>query len=412
MAIVGRDDPVHGSLLNKVPEVTVYFWIIKVLCTTVGETAADYLNTNLGFGLTGTSVVTGVLLVGALVAQFVARRYVPWRYWVTVALVSIFGTLVTDNLTDRLKVRLEVSTVVFAVLLAVTFGLWFAVDRTLSIHSIRTRRREGFYWTAVLFSFALGTAAGDLMAERLGLGYTKTGFIIAGLIVLTAIVWRAGLHPVLGFWLVYVFTRPLGASIGDFLSQDRSVGGLGLGTTVTSVLFLGAILAVVVYLTLTKADVVASSPGASSPAARSRGGMWQTAVAVVVLVGGGLAGYAARSSALDRATAQLASGATPSGPARLGDLSPFRTIVADTKAKLDGGDQAAATKRVDDLEKAWDDAQPRLQALDGQTWTIIDGKIDVVLRRLRAGSPTVADEDTALSALLQTLDAASPTPAA
>lgn len=140
--------------------------------------------------------------------------------------------------------------------------------------------------------------------------------------------------------------------------------------------------------------------------------MWQTAVAVVVLVGGGLAGYAARSSALDRATAQLASGATPSGPARLGDLSPFRTIVADTKAKLDGGDQAAATKRVDDLEKAWDDAQPRLQALDGQTWTIIDGKIDVVLRRLRAGSPTVADEDTALSALLQTLDAASPTPAA
>lgn len=411
MSDVSVEPAERGGWANKVPEVTAYFWIIKVLCTTVGETAADYLNTNLGFGLTGTSLVTGVLLVAALVAQFAARRYVPWRYWVTVALVSIFGTLVTDNLTDRLKVRLEVSTVVFAALLAMTFGLWFATDRTLSIHSIRTRRREVFYWLAVLCSFALGTAAGDLMAERLGLGYSKTGFIIAGLIAVTALVWRLGMHPVLGFWLVYVFTRPLGASIGDFLSQDRSVGGLGLGTTVTSVLFLGAILVVVVYLTISKADVVALPSEMPVTAARSDGGMWQTAVASVVLIGGGFVGYAARSSALDRASAQLASGTAATGVSKIGDLSVFRTIVVDTKSKLDGGDQAGATKRVDDLEKAWDDAQPRLQALDGQTWTIIDGKVDTVLKRLRAGAPSVIDEDSAMSALLQTLDAASPAPA-
>ncbi|MGH8921595.1 MAG: COG4705 family protein, partial [Acidimicrobiales bacterium] len=183
-------------LLNKVPEVTLYFWIVKVLCTTVGESAADFLNVNLNFGLTGVSVLTGALLVVALVLQFTAKRYVPARYWLAVALVSVFGTLVTDNLTDSLGVPLETSTLVFAILLAITFVAWYATEETLSIHSIVTRRREAFYWLSVLFTFALGTATGDLMAEVLGLGYLVTGAIVAGLIAVLALAWRFGLHPV------------------------------------------------------------------------------------------------------------------------------------------------------------------------------------------------------------------------
>jgi len=157
--------PTGRHLLSKVPEVTIYFWVIKVLCTTVGETAADFLNVNLNFGLTGTSIVTGVLLAVALVFQFRATRYLPALYWFTVALVSVFGTLVTDNLTDNLGLPLEASTLIFGALLAVTFVVWYRVEHTLSIHSILTRRLEAFYWLAVLFTFALGTAAGDLMAE-------------------------------------------------------------------------------------------------------------------------------------------------------------------------------------------------------------------------------------------------------
>src|SRR5580765_3288139 len=193
-------------LLNKVPQLTIYFWVIKVLCTTVGETAADFLNVNLGFGLTGTSVVTGALLAVALIVQFRADRYTPGRYWTAVTLVSVFGTLVTDNLTDALGVPLELSTVVFGMLLAGAFGAWYAAERTLSIHSILTRRREGFYWTAILLTFALGTATGDLMAEVLGLGFLVAGIVVATIIAVIAVAWRSGLHPVLSFWIIYVLT--------------------------------------------------------------------------------------------------------------------------------------------------------------------------------------------------------------
>jgi uncharacterized membrane-anchored protein len=242
------------QLLNKVPEVTIYFWIIKVLCTTVGESAADFLNINLNFGLTGTSVVTGILLFIVLVVQFGADRYVPSRYWLAVALVSVFGTLVTDNLTDNIGLPLEISTLIFSVLLALTFLAWYSSERTLSIHSIVTRHREAFYWLAILFTFALGTATGDLMAEVLGLGYLVTGAIVASLIAVLAVGWRIGLHGVLAFWAIYILTRPLGASIGDYLSQPKPDGGLGLGTTVTSVIFLTAIASTVAYLTVTKKD--------------------------------------------------------------------------------------------------------------------------------------------------------------
>jgi uncharacterized membrane-anchored protein len=244
------------TMLNKVPEVTLFFWVIKIMCTTVGETAADYLNVNLGFGLTKTTYVTGALLVVLLALQFRLRRYVPVVYWSVVVVISVFGTLITDNMTDRYNVPLTTSTTVFAIVLAIVFAVWYASERTLSIHTIFTTRREAFYWLAILFTFALGTAAGDLVAEQYSLGYGPSialwGGIIA-LITLAHYVWR--LNAVLAFWLAYILTRPLGASIGDFMSQhSKKYGGLGLGTTGTSYIFLGCILALVVFLTITKRD--------------------------------------------------------------------------------------------------------------------------------------------------------------
>src|SRR3954470_16475005 len=153
-------------MLNKVPEVTLFFWVIKIMCTTIGETAADYLNENLGFGLSKTTYVSAALLVVLLVVQFRLRRYVPPAYWAVVVVISVFGTLITDNMSDHYKVALTTSTPIFAVILAVVFAVWYAVERTLSIHTIVTTRREAFYWLAILFTFALGTAAGDLSAEK------------------------------------------------------------------------------------------------------------------------------------------------------------------------------------------------------------------------------------------------------
>jgi uncharacterized membrane-anchored protein len=242
-------------MINKVPEVTLYIWVIKIMCTTVGETAADYLNDNLGFGLTWTTVVTGALLAALLAVQFGLRRYVPPVYWVVVVFISVFGTLITDNLTDRFGVSLWTSTTIFSIALAATFALWFRYERTLSIHSIVTSRREAFYWIAILFTFALGTAAGDLFAEQLGLGFGVSVLIFGGAIALIAAAhYWMGLNAVVSFWLAYILTRPLGASIGDGLSQSTSNGGLGLGTTGTSYLFLGCILALVMFLTLTRRD--------------------------------------------------------------------------------------------------------------------------------------------------------------
>jgi uncharacterized membrane-anchored protein len=242
-------------MLNKVPEVTIFFWVIKVLSTTVGETAADNLNEKLSLGLTKTTYVMTVLLLISLAFQFRTRKYVPGVYWLAVVLISIVGTLITDNLTDKYNVALETTTIVFSVALAITFAVWYARERTLSIHSIVTSRREAFYWLAVLFTFALGTAAGDLLAERASLGYDVSALIFGGAIAVVAIAhFRFKLDAVLSFWLAYILTRPLGASIGDYLSQPAGNGGLGLGTTGTSYLFLGTILALVVYLTLSKRD--------------------------------------------------------------------------------------------------------------------------------------------------------------
>ena len=244
-----------GTMMSKVPEVTLFFWIIKVLATTVGETAADFLNTNLNLGLTNTTYIMGTCLAAVLVFQFRARKYVPGIYWLAVVLISIVGTLITDNLVDNLGVSLVACTSIFAGALAATFVGWYASEGTLSIHSIRTPKREAFYWLAILFTFALGTAAGDLVAEHLNLGYWKSAFLFAGIIGVVALAHvKFHLNAILSFWLAYILTRPLGASIGDYLSQPRANGGLAWGTVGTSAIFLVTILGVVIYLAKTKRD--------------------------------------------------------------------------------------------------------------------------------------------------------------
>ncbi|MEU1199775.1 hypothetical protein ABZ446_26605 [Streptomyces sp. NPDC005813] len=253
----------HRLRWNKVPEVTVYFWVIKVLCTTVGETAADLLAEKAGLGLTGVSVLMSAVLAVVLVVQFRTKAYRAGVYWAAVALISVVGTLISDNLTDNMGVPLETSTTVFAVILAVVFAVWYRRERTLSIHHIDTTSREAFYWLAVLFTFALGTAAGDLVSERMDLGYWLSAVLFALAIAAVAVAHFAlGLHAVWSFWIAYILTRPLGASIGDYLSQPSADGGLGLGTVVTSVLFLAVILALVVYLAVSRRDVTGPESGA------------------------------------------------------------------------------------------------------------------------------------------------------
>ncbi len=239
------------QMLNKVPQVTAIFWIIKVLATTVGETFADFLNVQLNFGLALTSVTMTAILTVVLVIQFRLRRYVPSVYWLAVVLISVVGTLITDNLTDNLGIPLWLTTVIFAVALAATFISWFQSEKSLSIHSIVTTRRESFYWLTVLFTFALGTAAGDLMAEALKLGYLLSLGVFAAAIALVAVAYRAfSLNAVAAFWIAYILTRPLGATTGDLLSQAPADGGLGLGTSSTSALFLAVILILVTVLSV------------------------------------------------------------------------------------------------------------------------------------------------------------------
>lgn len=182
----------------------------------------------------------------------------PSLYWLSVVLISVVGTLITDNLTDNFGVSLVTTTIIFGVLLAATFAAWHAREKSLSIHSISTTRREAFYWLAILFTFALGTAAGDLVAEGLSLGFWISALMFGALIALVAVAhYRFGLNAVLAFWTAYILTRPLGASLGDYLSQPRADGGLGLGTVLTSALFLATILGVVTYLTRTRKDTTA-----------------------------------------------------------------------------------------------------------------------------------------------------------
>jgi len=396
-------------MLNKVPEVTIFFWIIKVLCTTVGETASDFLNVNLNLGLVGTSVVMGILLVVTLFIQFKTKKYVPVVYWLNVALISIFGTLVTDNLTDGIGFPLEYSTLIFSALLLITFAVWYWQEKTLSIHSILTTKREAFYWLAVLFTFALGTATGDLYAEALGLGYATTGIIIAAIVVIVALAWRMGLNSILAFWVIYIMSRPLGASIGDLLTQSRAHGGVGLGATTTTIIFTAGIIVTVAYLAITKKD---ATTGAALEDERheeeKHPHIFAQVVAVAVLFAVvAVGGYYFRQRQLhaqEQAIISSGSTATSTGQiAPLGDLTQFKNIAQAILTSVQAGDWSGANSHTDDLEYAWDQSEAQLKRINPTAWNHVDGALDTVFREIRAVKPNAQTAISALQSLLSTL---------
>jgi uncharacterized membrane-anchored protein len=405
------------TLLSKVPEVTVWFWIIKILCTTVGESFADWINTTLGFGLTMTALVFTVLLAAVLGWQLRLDRYMPFGYWLAVVVLSVTGTLYTDILTDKLGVPLTLSTSVFAATLAIIFAVWYARERTLSIHSINTLPRELFYWLAVLVTFALGTAAGDWTLLVTGWAPGTSVLLPAGLIITIVIGWRLGANPVLSFWLAYILTRPLGANLGDWFASPRAGHGLGLGTALTSAIFLTTILATVVYLTRSRRDVIeeydhARTPTVTTTARRERIMLgYYAAIAVTtgaVLVWAASQHHATAANADDTETTAAPLTTQPPAGQTIAQFPPvetakFRTIAQDTLAKVRAGDQSGASARIKDLETAWDNDQSALQPLDETAWHIVDGQIDSVLKALRASKPDPATEAQALNSLLRAL---------
>ena len=389
-------------ILSKVPEVTIFFWIIKILCTTVGETFSDFINVNLGLGLALTTVIMGIAFFIVVYLQFRATKYVPGLYWLTVVLISVFGTLVTDNLTDGMGVPLELSTIVFSILLMLTFLFWYLSEKTLSIHSIFTRKREAFYWLTILFTFALGTAVGDLYSEQLGLGYLPTGIIVASLIVLIFLVFKfVKLDAVLAFWVAYIFTRPMGASLGDYLSQPLKYGGLGLGATVTSIIFLASILGNIIFLAVTKIDIKQKSE-TEKPQIVSEGKnnvLAQTVAVLGFFLVIGIGGYAWCSS-------NIAKQADASQTTLHGQLSDFITLEKDMQKDVDSSDFTSAKTKADDLEHTWDTSEAQLKKIDKATWTEIDGTIDSVLASVRSGKPDTAKCDSSLGASLSILNSA------
>lgn len=249
-----------NKVLSRVPEVTLPFWIVKVLATTVGETGADFLSATLNLGLGITSyVMSGVLLI-ALLNQFRLKRYVPVSYWIVVIFMSVTGTLITDRLVNDFGVSLVTTTIIFGTVLSVVFAFWYVKEKTLAMHSISTARRELFYWVAILFTFALGTATGDLIAEFLKLGYAQSVLIFGASIAAITIGYHYfKMNAVLAFWMAYILTRPLGASVGDLLSQPTTDGGFGWGTVGTSMVFLSIILSLVIYLSFKQKKPALSS---------------------------------------------------------------------------------------------------------------------------------------------------------
>ncbi|MBA2953760.1 hypothetical protein GON03_05485 [Nocardioides sp. MAH-18] len=406
------------QMLNKVPEVTIWFWVIKILCTTVGESFADWINMTLGVGLVNTAVLFTVVFGAVLTVQMTLRQYVPVAYWLTVVVVSVTGTLYTDILTDQLGVPLWISTTVFSLLLAAVFAIWYARERTLSIHTIVTVPREAFYWLAVLVTFALGTAAGDWTLELTGWGPGKSVLLPLGLIGIVTIVWRLGANEVLTFWLAYILTRPLGANIGDWFATPSSEKGLGIGTFVTSIIFLGAILVTVVYLSISRTDVIENRE-ARPTGQFVRPERQRALTAVLVTVALGTVGLLAWANQQPHTSSLEAEGPAPScsgspvnqdqATQRVASTFPadsvhnYRTITQDTLQLIDSGDQSGAASRVTDLETAWDDDQASLQQMDCQTWTYVDQQIDPVLSAVRASNPDKAHEEAALNALLATL---------
>ena len=416
--------PSARQLLSKVPEITIWFWVIKILCTTVGESFADFINVALGVGLVATAVIFAVVTAVVLAVQMSLRRYHPGAYWLTVVVMSITGTLCTDLLTDQAGVPLWVSASVFSAMLAVVFTIWFIKERTLSIHSIVTKPREAFYWLAVLVTFALGTALGDWTLELTGWGPGISILLPLVLIGIVTALWRFGANPVLAFWIAYILTRPLGANIGDWLGLTADEGGLGLGTLMTSIIFLAAILGTVVYLSISKADVVEGASDQKIPAAPT--GRQRTALGILAAVAIATIALLAYTSSLPHTSALAKEGPAPAASCNAAstklaqseaqaaaqanfpapEIAEFRTITSDTLALVKKGDQTAASARATDLETAWDDNQSALESADCAAWNFIDQQIDHVLSAVRSRTPNPATEQKVLTDLLTTLEAA------
>jgi uncharacterized membrane-anchored protein len=400
----------RAAWLTKVPAITATFWVIKVLSTTIGETFADFLSVNVGLGPAVTDAAMIAVLVLALTLQLRTRQYTPWIYWLCVVLVSIVGTQITDFFTDTLGVSLYISTAVFAVVLAAVFTVWYRQEGTLAIASVDTPRREWFYWAAILVTFALGTAAGDLATEALSLGFRNGVLIFGGLILVTWLARRAGAGAVLTFWIAYVLTRPLGASLGDLLTQAKDFGGLGLGASLTSVLFFA-----VIIILVTREQLLTKRHGVVAKGAGPHGGYrrdyaWAGAgVAAVVVLGFALGTFqGSQPSAASVGTA----GGTASGSVNgaqvhattaLGDVTSFAAIADDVQAKVAANDLAGAKTRVKDLEVAWDSAEAGLKPRDPGDWNQLDGEIDAVLTSLRASKPSQVSCAPKLATLTTTL---------
>lgn len=398
--------PAATRLLNKVPAITATFWLIKVLSTTIGETFADYLSVQVGLGPLVTDGAMVTLLVIALVAQLRTRRLVPWLYWLTVVLVSIVGTQITDFFTDVLGVSLYVSTAVFAAVLAVVFTVWWRQERTLAITAIDTPRRERFYWGAVLTTFALGTAGGDLATEALSLGFRNGALIFGGLILAVWAARRFGLNAVLAFWIAYVLTRPLGASLGDLLTQSHDFGGFGLGASLTSLIFLAVIVILVIREQVNVNRHGIRAKGQAPAVSPKHDYAWAAAGAVAVVAAAAVLAPSPTPAAASPVTASGGAHGNPlesDATSPIGDLRPMAVIVDDVAAKTKAGDLPAATARVKDLEVAWDDGEAAMKPASPDDWHTMDSAIDGVLTALRATPPSKSASEAALTTLQTTI---------
>jgi uncharacterized membrane-anchored protein len=411
-----------GQMLNKVPEVTIWFWIIKILCTTVGESFADYINETLGFGLLNTMLLFTAIFVAVLTWQMKTRRYVPTPYWLTVVVVSVAGTLYTDMGTDQLGIPLWVSTAVFSVLLALVFGAWWMRERTLSIHGINTRSRESWYWLTVLVTFALGTATGDWTLELTSWAPAQSVFLPLGLIVGIAALWKFGANPVLSFWLAYILTRPLGANIGDWLASPKHATppepvGLGLGTLVTSLIFLGAITATVIYLTISRSDVIETYDATHVPVVttnptKERIGLVGFVALAVATVGIMVWAHNQPHTTCDPTGASETMPACPKAA-----MTPAQTAAAVKKyqglatkaiAQDKAGDTAGSHATVQTMRDDWDADAPALTPVNKATWTALDTQMDAVLKTYAIDHGSIkpapaAEQEKALQVLLHDL---------
>ncbi|MET8586707.1 hypothetical protein ABZX39_38475 [Streptomyces collinus] len=381
-------------LLNKVPEVTIWFWVIKILCTTVGESFADWINMKLGVGLVNTAWIFTAVFVVVLGVQLRCKRYVPFPYWLTVVVVSVTGTLYTDILTDQLNVPLWISSAVFSVLLAVVFGVWWLRERTLSIHSVTTLPRESFYWLAVLVTFALGTATGDWTLELTGWSPGVSVLLPLGLIAAITLLWKSGANPVLSFWLAYILTRPLGANIGDWLAspkvaQPGEPTGLALGTFTTSLVFLGLILATVVYLTVTRSDVTETHDATHTPPTTANPRRERIALAAFGLLAvatGGLLFWAHSRPHVGPAPEEDATSTVHLAPGQAVKHFPstkvdaLKALASTSLRDARSGNATGAHTAAQSLRDLWDADQSSLQPLDNTGWTFIDAQMDQVLK--------------------------------